>query len=401
MPELGSGKRKTVWEREPLSNDDISPSEINYIHNLASKRPKYKDIYCYLDLDVYTKIALLKVSPSVVGLVSYSGDEEINQGAGTIIESDHNENIVLTSANLIRRIRRPTCEQFVENNLLENLKVTVYTCDGTGYKGEVVAHDFHYNLAAIRFKSETPLATATLAHVDDSVSIASVPQPFQLRAHSRSSNLVPGDKVIALGRYFAKDFDIMAAYGEYCLERADSEYDCRVLFTANCITTRSGDGGPLINYNGEVIGITYYDYGLMPWIPINIVRLWWQHHKRFGEYCRPALGIEATNLYAADVCIIERLMLKFPSMCKGVFVEKVVPGSSADLAGIRANDVIVQCGGKTVQGFLEFFETIWDKVGSIVELVVIRPGNITHIHLKMHVEAMTDCLNRWPLRDYK
>lgn len=91
----------------------------------------------------------------------------------------------------------------------------MYTCDGTGYKGEVISHDFHYNLAAIRFKSETPLATATLARVDDSVSIASIPQSFQLRAHSRSSNLVPGDKVIALGRYFAKDFDIMAAYGEY------------------------------------------------------------------------------------------------------------------------------------------------------------------------------------------
>lgn len=41
------------------------------------------------------------------------------------------------------------------------------------------------------------------------------------------------------------------------------------------------------------------------------------------EYCRPALGIEATNLYVADECIIERIMLKFPSICEGVFIEKV------------------------------------------------------------------------------
>lgn len=34
---------------------------------------------------------------------------------------------------------------------------------------------------------------------------------------------------------------------------------------------------------------------------------------------------------------------------------QVVPGSSADLAGIHANDVIVQSGGKTVQGFLEVY----------------------------------------------
>lgn len=91
----------------------------------------------------------------------------------------------------------------------------MHTCHGNSYNGEVVAHDFHYNLAAIRFKSEMPLAAAILANVDDSISLASIPSSFQLRAHSKSSNLVPGDKVIALGRYFAGDYDIMAAYGEF------------------------------------------------------------------------------------------------------------------------------------------------------------------------------------------
>lgn len=56
----------TFWEMY------AGPSEINYIHNLASKRPKYRG---NSNLDVYTKIALLNVSPSVVGLVSYSGNK--------------------------------------------------------------------------------------------------------------------------------------------------------------------------------------------------------------------------------------------------------------------------------------------------------------------------------------
>ncbi|WOG83595.1 hypothetical protein DCAR_0102772 [Daucus carota subsp. sativus] len=233
MQSLG-GKRKTVWEREPALND-ISPRDMEYFHKLGSKRPKYKEKDCNLHLDVYTKIALLKASPSVVGLVSYSGDEEIIQGSGTIIESNDSWTIILTSANLLRR---PSRGEFVENSLVDNLKITVHTCHGNSYHGEVVAHDFHYNLAAIRFKSEMPLAAAILAHVDDSISLASVPSSFQLRAHSKSSNLVPGDKVIALGRYFAGDYDIMAAYGEFCLERPEPEYDCRELFMANCIITR-------------------------------------------------------------------------------------------------------------------------------------------------------------------
>ncbi|MQM06195.1 hypothetical protein Taro_039017 [Colocasia esculenta] len=51
---------------------------------------------------------------------------------------------------------------------------------------------------------------------------------------------------------------------------------------------------------------------------------------------------------------------------------QVMPGSSADSAGILPDDVIIQCGGKAVQSFLEFFEIMWDKSGDPVELVVIR-----------------------------
>ena len=53
------------------------PRDMEYFHKLGSKRPKYKEKDCNLHLDVYTKIALLKASPSVVGLVSYSGTQSI------------------------------------------------------------------------------------------------------------------------------------------------------------------------------------------------------------------------------------------------------------------------------------------------------------------------------------
>lgn len=38
---------------------------------------------------------------------------------------------------------------------------------------------------------------------------------------------------------------------------------------------------------------------------------------------RPSLGVVATNLYTADVSLIEKVIQKVPSICNGVLVEKV------------------------------------------------------------------------------
>lgn len=133
-------------------------------------------------------------------------------------------------------------------------------------------------------------------------------------------------------------------------------------------------------------------------MPINIAKKWWEHFKQNGSYRRPLLGIEATNLYVADIDVIERVIQKFPDVNKGVIVEKVIPGSAADLAGLRVSDVIIKCGGETVHGFLEYFEMLWDKVGCRVELVVVRESNVKPIHLNMLVvEATPAEFNRWPI----
>lgn len=76
----------------------------------------------------------------------------------------------------------------------------------------------------------------------------------------------------------------------------------------------------------------------------------------------------------------------------------MIPGSAADLAGLRVSDVIIKCGGETVHGFLEYFEMLWDKVGCRVELVVVRESNVKPIHLNMLVvEATPVEFNRWPI----
>ncbi|KAF3634906.1 hypothetical protein FXO37_26255 [Capsicum annuum] len=337
---LDSYKRKrkdafTPWKREP----PYSPDDVRESITLSRKEQSF---YLYPQnryLDVYTKSAALRVSTSVVSLESYSGEEEIFQCSGTIIESFNTYSIILTTASLLR------CSTS-RNSIADNVK----------------AYDFHYNVATIKIQSDTPLPSASLAHISDSITI----DPIQLRGteekcpHSNSVELIPGDAVIAVGRFYKKPFDITAATGEFsfefsiCLESQYLHLACAIAF-----------------------------------LPINIASIWWEHYKKYGQSRRPWLGMEVTNLYTADLDILENIIPKFPDVLKGVIVEEVVPGSSAESAGIKHNDVIIQFAGKRVHSFLELFENMWNNVGESVELAVIRSSHDSPVQLSMVVEEVT------------
>lgn len=66
--------------------------------------------------------------------------------------------------------------------------------------------------------------------------------------------------------------------------------------------------------------------------------------------------------------------------CKELFranciISKVMKGSPAEQAGILHSDVVVQCGKKVVESFLEFYDIIWKKVGKTVKVVVVRESS--------------------------
>ncbi|KAH7852448.1 hypothetical protein Vadar_024907 [Vaccinium darrowii] len=241
------------------------------------KRPEKKVRYCVnrhsfgekfdsqsfdnMDLNIDTKRAALKASTFVVSLVSRIGGKMLFLCSGAITEcegvNDAYISTILTSASLLR--------SSPEINVVpDDIKVNVYLADGESFEGQVFACDFHYNIAAIKIKSEEALPTAILRNLDDSTSIDPTGKDeglgseyFQLRPHSNLFNLCPGDDVVAIGRYFRKPYDLMVAPG------------------------------------------------------------------KFRKFCRPWLGMEMTNLYAASVGMLERIIRKFPNISKGVLVKEV------------------------------------------------------------------------------
>ncbi|KAI8021670.1 putative protease Do-like 14 [Camellia lanceoleosa] len=365
------------------------------VHSFWEKFDDYT--YANMDLDIDTKKTALKASPSVVSVVSLTGGNALFMGSGTIIDCENVNgtyfSTILTSASLLRSSAELEA-------VPEDIKIDVYVSDGKLFEGRVFAYDFHFNIAFIKIESNATLPTASLRLLEDSISIDPNDIPgsdsFQLRPHSNVSKLCPGDIVVAVGRFFDAPYNLMAARGQFSLDCC--KFDCKELFRANCKISKCGIGGPLINHYGEVIGVNFYDSLCTPFLPINIVSKCLEHFKKYGNFCRPWLGMEMTNLYAASVDKLERIIQKFPNIVKGVLVEKVIKESPAEHAGICQGDVIVRCSENFVQSILEFYGIIWDKVGKSVEVVVIRERSDALLNLTMVVdETSADKFNRWPL----
>ncbi|KAL6579439.1 Serine protease htra2, mitochondrial [Orobanche minor] len=305
----------------------------------------------------------------------------------TLVDGEYS-NTILTSACIVRH------NKFADGVALpspSDIEITVIFAEGTTCLGELVGYDFHYSIAALKVRTPMPIPSLRLKKLDDSISLDPnfIDQPDHPGDRFR---LFPGDAVIALGRY-SQGF--MIVLGKFSITRTG--FQCENLLRAECVINTHGIGGPLINRRGEVIGINFFHNDFTPFLPINIVILWWENVKKNGYCVIPRHGLKLRNLYVYPPGYLEHVMQTFPNTFTGVVVDKV-KSSTASSTEILKKDVIIECDGKPVSSTLEFLELIWDKAGEPVQLTLLRPHDGSRLHLTITVANVgLKHLNRWPL----
>lgn len=386
--------------------------------------PTSYDTYltCESNRDFTTKLAAAKAFPSVVGILSRNlpadmavlrglplqhdtllrrlhgygprnkrpKGELVFWGCGIIIECETDEEDLMTTTThqYLSTIICPAT-LFVRTNGIEpvQIEVDVYLWDGKICKGQVLACDFHYNLAAVKIQSNSPLPTATLRPLDVACSIL----PTNKLPASNLFNISPGTKIITLARTYKSIAQVVGS-GTFGTIRCKVILNCNELYYVENSNHPEKDGGAVINYDGEVIGLMFYD---SPFLPINIVSSWWKHFKSSRQYQGPWIGVEIADLHLTCLDVLEEVMEKFPNVATGVFVTKVAD-SQACKSGIRRKDVIVECDGKLVRSTLELLDTVWNKVGESVDLDVLRASNGKRLKLSLAVKEITpDKLYKW------
>ncbi|ATB40401.1 peptidase S1 [Cystobacter fuscus] len=204
--------------------------------------------------------------------------------------------------------------------------IHVVLADGRELEAEVVGSDANNDLAVLKVNSKQPLPAAKLGTSADLMigeTVVAIGSPFGL------SKTVTSGVVSATGRTFKADG---RTYNDF--------------IQTDAAINPGNSGGPLLNVDGDVIGINTAIFasaqGIGFAIPADKVRRIMDELTRFGKV-RPAwVGLEVEGLSP-------RLARQLGwDRTYGVVAREVEPGSPAEQAGVRRGDVLAEMGGSRI-----------------------------------------------------
>ncbi|XP_052863615.1 serine protease HTRA2, mitochondrial [Anopheles cruzii] len=262
----------------------------------------------------------------------------VSNGSGFIVDSD---GLILTNAHVV--ISKPYT------------MVTVKLSDGRAFPGKVEYVDQSSDLATVRIQCRN-LPTLKMG---------------------RSSDLRPGEWVIALGSPLALSNTVTAGVVS-TTHRASQELGLRGrvinYIQTDAAITFGNSGGPLVNLDGEAIGINSMKVtaGISFAIPIDHAKEFLQNiaeksaDKRLeqanGSVGRRYLGLTMLTLTPAIMAELQQKSHTFPpNFHGGVLVWKVIHGSPAHANGICPGDVITHINGKEISTCAEMYDILGGK----------------------------------------
>ena len=144
-------------------------------------------------------------------------------------------------------------------------------------------------------------------------------------------------------------------------------------------------GGPLVNIQGEVIGINTAitspsggNVGIGFAIPINLAKSVLDDLKTKGKVTRGYLGV-----YLQEITEDLKTAMKLSSL-EGILISEVMQNTPASRAGIKSGDVVIEFDGKKVKDVESFrMQVAQTPVGKKVRMKIIREGNDKIIDLTM------------------
>lgn len=202
-------------------------------------------------------------------------------------------------------------------------RITVNLNDGRKLPAEVIGVDPDSDLAVLKVDAEG-LPAAPIGS---------------------SADLLIGESVIAIGNPFGLSGSVttgvVSALGRSVPSRDQSRTYTDFIQTDASINP-GNSGGPLVNIEGRVIGINVAIYaeaqGIGFAIPVDRARKIIEDLRRFGEVHPAWLGLATATLTP------EEARRRGFAVDTGAVVTRVFPGSPADRAGIKRNDVIIGTG---------------------------------------------------------
>ncbi|WP_069998093.1 S1C family serine protease [Cellulosilyticum sp. I15G10I2] len=301
------------------------------------------------------------IGPSVVSIKNnqvvttwYGEFNQAGLGSGVIFKQDDKKIYIVSNAHVVEG------SNSLVVNFLGNTKV----------EAEMIGADTVTDIAVIAVeKSDIP------AEALNDIKVAPL---------GDSDYLHVGELAVAIGNPIDEAYNNTVTVGVIsALNREVQLVDKKLkLIQTDAAINPGNSGGALVGPTGEVIGINTIKLvdsqieGMGFAIPINDIKPIIEEILQNGKISRPALGIVGKDI---DVKAAE--LYEIPI---GVYIVEVAAGSSAELAGMRANDILFQFDGIQITGMNQLKELLnTKKVGDAVEVKIIRNNEKKTLQLKL------------------
>lgn len=282
---------------------------------------------------------IAKISPAVVAIIGKPSDAEyannrfaLAHGTGVLIKSD---GWIVTNAHVVEDMKQ----------------IVVVTADGKEYAGTRKYMDITSDLALVKINAKG-MKTAQMAA-----------SPLKIQV---------GEPVIAIGTPVSFSLRNTATVGVISGMNRSVSSDYNLLQTDAAINP-GNSGGPLVNLNGEIVGINsmkFVDVGIDSLgfaIPADTVRYVTDHFFKYGKVRRAALGLELEESWSAVVGLPTEEPMTVTA----------VKSASARNAGITVGDALYSVNGKQVATLVELSEALKAYLpGQSVNVTILSEGDL-------------------------
>lgn len=301
------------------------------------------------------------VGPSVVSIqnnkivANWSGEfTQSGLGSGVIFKEDEEKVYIMSNAHVVEGAST------LSVTLLGNAKVPA----------QIVGYD-----------TVTDIAVVSVLQEDIPEELREQIKPAPL---GDSDSLRVGDMAIAIGTPINEAYNNTVTVGYIsALDRqinlTDQQFN---LIQTDAAINPGNSGGALVGPTGEVIGINTIKLvdseieGMGFAIPINDVKPIVEEIMTHGKIIRPSLGILGENL--------QEELGSYWEIPVGILIHEVVPGSSADLAGIKPGDIIIEFDNKRISTVEELQDILLEKqVGDVSQVKVVRGSQKYEANVKL------------------
>ncbi|XP_030642478.1 serine protease HTRA1A [Chanos chanos] len=306
--------------------------------NPNSLRYKYNFI-----ADVVEKIAPAVVHIELYRKMVYSKREmAVASGSGFVVSDD---GLIVTNAHVVANKNR----------------VKVELKSGASYDAKIKDVDEKADIALIKIDPPNKLPVLLLG---------------------RSADLRPGEFVVAIGSPFSLQNTVTTGIvsttqrggKELGLRNSDMDY-----IQTDAIINYGNSGGPLVNLDGEVIGINTLKVtaGISFAIPSDKIRQFLtesydRQSRGRGAAKKRYIGVRMMTLTPALAKELKGRMLDFPDVTSGAYVIEVISKTPAAAGGLKEHDVIISINGQRIASATDVSNAI--KKDATLR-VVVRRGN--------------------------